>query len=126
MRHGRPAAKPAGPEARVQSLDILRGLALAGMFVVHFHVRSSDPGGIDEIVRQVVWRGAETKSHGTFALLFGAGFALQLARAGRSGSRSRASNSGACSSSPDLASRRTRSSASTSCCPTPCGVCRSC
>lgn len=85
MRHGRPAAKPAGPEARVQSLDILRGLALAGMFVVHFHVRSSDPGGIDEIVRQVVWRGVETKSHGTFALLFGAGFALQLARAERSG-----------------------------------------
>jgi uncharacterized membrane protein YeiB len=29
---------------RIQSLDILRGFALLGMFVVHFHQRSSEPG----------------------------------------------------------------------------------
>ena len=38
-------------DKRIASLDILRGLALLGMFVVHFHERSTDPGGIDELVR---------------------------------------------------------------------------
>jgi uncharacterized protein len=66
---------------RLHSLDILRGFALLGMFVVHFHQRSSEPGGIDDVVRVLVWRLVESKSHGTFALLFGAGFALMLRRA---------------------------------------------
>jgi uncharacterized membrane protein YeiB len=66
---------------RIQSLDILRGLALLGMFVVHFHERSAELSGIDELVRTLVWRLVESKSHGTFALLFGAGFAIQLRRA---------------------------------------------
>jgi uncharacterized protein len=66
---------------RLPSLDILRGLALAGMFVVHFHERSTEPGGIDDVVRTLVWRLVESKSHGTFALLFGAGFAIQFLRA---------------------------------------------
>ena len=85
MRHGTPPALSSDPPGRIPALDILRGLALAGMFVVHFHVRSTDPGGLDDFVRHVVWRGVEGKSHGTFALLFGAGFALQLARAERRG-----------------------------------------
>jgi uncharacterized protein len=66
---------------RIQSLDILRGLALLGMFIVHFHVRSTEPGGFDETLRTLIWRLVESKSHGTFALLFGAGFAIQLRRA---------------------------------------------
>jgi uncharacterized protein len=66
---------------RITSLDILRGFALLGMFVVHFHSRSTEPGGIDDLVRTLVWRLVESKSHGTFALLFGAGFAIQLRRA---------------------------------------------
>jgi uncharacterized protein len=70
---------------RIQSLDILRGMALLGMIVVHFHDRSTDPGGIDEIVRLFIWRLVESKSHGTFALLFGAGFAIQLRRAEEQG-----------------------------------------
>jgi uncharacterized protein len=72
---------PIDPAARIRSLDILRGVALLGMFVVHFHVRSSEPGGIDDLVRTLIWRLVESKSHGTFALLFGAGFAIQLRRA---------------------------------------------
>ena len=51
------------------------------MFVVHFHMQSTDPGGFDDVVRTLIWRLVETKSHGTFALLFGAGFAIQLRRA---------------------------------------------
>ena len=70
---------------RIRSLDILRGLALLGMLVVHFHDRSTDPGGVDEVVRTLVWRLVESKSHGTFALLFGAGFAIQLRRAEQRG-----------------------------------------
>jgi uncharacterized protein len=68
-------------DKRIDSLDILRGLALLGMFVVHFHDHSTEPGGLDDVVRTLIWRLVESKSHGTFALLFGAGFAIQLRRA---------------------------------------------
>ena len=72
---------PLRPDERIASLDILRGLALLGMFVVHFHDHSTEPGGLDDVVRTLIWRLVESKSHGTFALLFGAGFAIQLRRA---------------------------------------------
>lgn len=74
------AVQNASPE-RIECLDILRGFALLGMFMVHFHMQSTDSGGFDELVRVLIWRLVETKSHGTFALLFGAGFAVQLRRA---------------------------------------------
>ena len=70
---------------RIQSLDILRGIALLGMFVVHFHEHTTEPGGLDNLVRTAVWRLVESKSHGTFALLFGAGFAIMLRRAEAAG-----------------------------------------
>jgi uncharacterized protein len=73
------ASDPETPE-RIHSLDVLRGFALLGMLIVHFHMRSSEPGGIDDVVRTLVWRLVESKSHGTFALLFGAGFAILLRR----------------------------------------------
>jgi uncharacterized protein len=63
---------------RIASLDILRGLALLGMFIMHFHDRSTEPGGLNDLLRTLIWRLVESKSHGTFALLFGAGFAIQL------------------------------------------------
>ncbi len=66
---------------RIQSLDVLRGLALLGMILVHFHSHSLEIGGVDDLVRTAIWRLVETKSYGAFALLFGAGFALQLRRA---------------------------------------------
>ena len=76
-----PPALPTDSAQRIHSVDVLRGLALLGMFVVHFHVRSSEPGGLDEAIRTLIWRMVESKSHGIFAVLFGAGFALQLRRA---------------------------------------------
>jgi len=75
-----PVFAPAAGD-RIASLDILRGFALLGMFVVHFHARSTEPGGLDDLLRTLIWRLVEGKSHGTFALLFGAGFAIQLRRA---------------------------------------------
>jgi uncharacterized protein len=71
----------AATAGRIHSFDILRGFALLGMIVVHFHDKSTDPGGIDEAVRIAIFRLVETKSHGTFTLLFGAGFAILLRRA---------------------------------------------
>ena len=85
VAHDAVAAIQGGAAERIHSLDVLRGLALLGMLVVHFHDRSTDPGGVDEVVRTLVWRLVESKSHGTFALLFGAGFAIQLRRAEQRG-----------------------------------------
>src|SRR5262245_56507004 len=64
---------------RLAVIDVLRGFALLGMILVHFHDHTCE--GLDDGVRTAVWRFAESKSHGTFALLFGAGFALQQERA---------------------------------------------
>ena len=78
------SADPAiGPSSdRIQTLDVLRGLALLGMIVVHFHIHTLEiVTGLNEMIRTLVWRLVEEKSHGTFALLFGAGFAIQLRRA---------------------------------------------
>lgn len=75
------SSPPLHPPARIQSLDLLRGFALLGMFVVHFHVHSTEPGGLDDAIRTFIWRMVEGKSHATFALLFGAGFALQFRNA---------------------------------------------
>src|SRR5262245_47367191 len=77
----RPVGAQTDASERIQVLDILRGFALLGMIVVHFHDRSTEPGGIDDVLRTLIWRLVESKSHGTFALLFGAGFAIQLRRA---------------------------------------------
>src|SRR5262249_943349 len=70
---------PAPAADRVPVIDVLRGLALLGMIIVHFHDQTVEDA--DELLRTAVWRLVENKSHGTFALLFGAGFALQVQRA---------------------------------------------
>ena len=85
VAHDTVAAIQGEDAERIHSLDVLRGLALLGMIVVHFHDRSTDPGGVDDVVRTLIWRLVESKSHGTFALLFGAGFAIQLRRAEQRG-----------------------------------------
>ena len=76
---------PTSSAQRIETLDILRGMALFGMFVVHFHIHTPEIGGIDDVIRTLVWRLVESKSHGTFAILFGAGFAIQLRRAEEQG-----------------------------------------
>jgi uncharacterized protein len=80
LRSADPVISPA--TERIQALDVLRGLALLGMIVVHFHIHTLEiVTGVNELLRTLVWRLVEEKSHGTFALLFGAGFAIQLRRA---------------------------------------------
>ena len=76
---------------RIATLDILRGFALLGMIVVHVHqnFRPSTPEDLRAFgetgVGYVVWMGLEQKAWGTFALLFGAGFAVLMRRAEQRG-----------------------------------------
>ncbi|HEX5633115.1 MAG TPA: DUF418 domain-containing protein, partial [Gemmatimonadales bacterium] len=73
-----PQARPA--TQRIAALDILRGLALLGMILVHFHQllerAPAAPTWLDEAEGWFVWLFVEGKSWGVFAMLFGAGFAL--------------------------------------------------
>jgi uncharacterized membrane protein YeiB len=69
-------------QERIVTLDILRGLALFGMIVVHFHQTMEKPApGTEDLVGWIVWIGFETKSWAAFAFLFGASFAVFLRRA---------------------------------------------
>jgi uncharacterized protein len=73
---------------RIVALDILRGLALFGMILVHFHQDMEKPAaGMEDIVGWIIWMGLETKAWATFAFLFGAGFAILMRRLEARGER---------------------------------------
>ena len=75
------APVPIDADERLHSLDILRGLALAGMILVHFHQRLERPvTGAEDLIGWGVWILVEQKAWGTFAFLFGVGFAVLLRR----------------------------------------------
>jgi uncharacterized protein len=77
---------PVTLDERVHTLDILRGFALLGMILVHFHQRmEAKASGAEDLIGWVVWVGVETKAWGVFALLFGAGFALLIRNLERRG-----------------------------------------
>lgn len=79
--HASPPPVPLDAEGRIHALDILRGLALFGMILVHFHQRTRlDVAGLEGVIPWAVWVLVEQKSWGTFAFLFGAGFAVLLRR----------------------------------------------
>ena len=76
------------PNERLQSLDVLRGLALIFMILVHFHqLMRLESKGWQGLISWAIWVGVEEKAWGTFALLFGAGFALLLRRVEARGGR---------------------------------------
>jgi uncharacterized protein len=75
------APAPVDSDERLHTLDILRGLALGGMILVHFHQRLERPvTGTEDLIGWGVWIFAEQKAWGTFAFLFGVGFAVLLRR----------------------------------------------
>jgi uncharacterized protein len=75
------APAPVAPDERLHTLDILRGMALAGMVLVHFHQRLERPAsGAEDLIGWAIWILAEQKAWGTFAFLFGVGFAVLLRR----------------------------------------------
>jgi uncharacterized protein len=76
-----PSPAPVDAAERLHALDILRGLALFGMILVHFHQKMRrDASGLEDLVGWGVWVLVEQKAWGTFAFLFGAGFAILLRR----------------------------------------------
>ena len=78
--------QPIGGDERLHSLDILRGLALLGMILVHFHQKTRlELGGVDDLIGWAVYIFVEQKAWGTFAFLFGVGFAILLRRLERRG-----------------------------------------
>ena len=79
--HVRASAAPLAPTERLATLDILRGLALFFMILVHFHqLMRIEVKGLEDLIGWVVWVGIEQKAWGTFAFLFGVGFAVLLRR----------------------------------------------
>jgi uncharacterized protein len=72
---------PARTEDRIHVLDVLRGIALLGMFLVHFHDFSSGGGGIDSLYQKIVVLFFEERFWTMFGMLFGVGFAIQFRRA---------------------------------------------
>jgi uncharacterized protein len=73
---------------RIGVLDVLRGIALLGMILVHFHDRSNDAAsGIGHLYDRVVPLLFDNRFFTIFGILFGAGFAVQLRRAEASGAR---------------------------------------
>jgi len=88
--HGERSGDEAANE-RLIVLDILRGLALVGMFMVHFNYYEAtplgaEPGRAAAFVEQVLHLFFDERFYGIFGMLFGVGFAIQLER---SESRSR-------------------------------------
>jgi uncharacterized membrane protein YeiB len=61
-------AAPVGGADRIHALDILRGFALWGMIVVHFHQRvNTEAAGLEGLIGWVTWVGIKAKSWATFA-----------------------------------------------------------
>jgi len=72
---------PLDADERIHALDILRGLALFGMILVHFHQKMRlEVTGLEDLIGWGVWVLVEQKAWGTFAFLFGVGFAVLLRR----------------------------------------------
>lgn len=72
---------PVGEPDRVHVLDVLRGIALVGMFLVHFSMFASGGTAADRLYQNVVGLLFEERFWTMFAILFGVGFAIQLRRA---------------------------------------------
>jgi uncharacterized protein len=71
------STQPSGD--RLHSLDILRGLALFGMILVHFHQKMRlEVTGLEDLIGWFVYIFVEQKAWGTFAFLFGVGFVILL------------------------------------------------
>lgn len=72
---------PLDSDERLHALDILRGMALLGMILVHFHQKMRlEVTGIEDLISWGMWVLVEQKAWGTFAFLFGVGFAVLLRR----------------------------------------------
>src|SRR6266542_2995012 len=78
--------EPAATESadRIGALDILRGIALLGMFLVHFNdhaIGGDTAAGLSATYQKIVALFFEERFWTMFGILFGVGFAIQFRRA---------------------------------------------
>ena len=66
---------------RIGALDVLRGIALLGMFLVHFNNNSSTGTGLAGLYQKIVELFFDERFWTMFGILFGIGFAIQFRRA---------------------------------------------
>lgn len=94
----RPTFAPTDPAKRIQIIDVLRGFALLGILIVNMElfghpvqlVIAPVETSVAWVDRAAVWLVrflAEGKFYSLFSLLFGLGFALQMAHAAQKGVR---------------------------------------
>ena len=91
-------ASAVAPDLRIESIDVLRGVALFGVLIVNlvtefrisifeqFLGASSAQAGPDRLIERIVSVGFASKAFCLFALLFGVGLAIQFDRLCQSGS----------------------------------------
>jgi uncharacterized protein len=89
--------RPTPRGERIGLIDITRGAALFGVLVINtvyiagFTVPQSDfPGGVDQVIRDLLGLFVNLRFLGLFSILFGLGFILQIRRAKEKGARFRA------------------------------------
>src|SRR5262245_61972678 len=80
-----PVDAPANPDVRFTHLDVLRGFALFGMFMVHLTYYAKGSGRVHDVILSSVTYAFESKFHALFAFLFGVSFAVQMTRANARG-----------------------------------------
>jgi uncharacterized protein len=66
---------------RLHVLDVLRGIALLGMFLVHFNNYSTGGGRLDQVYEKIALLFFDERFWTMFGILFGVGFAIQFRRA---------------------------------------------
>ena len=79
------SSAPISDGDRMHVLDVLRGIALVGMFFVHFSMYSTGGGAADQVYQRIVQLFFEERFWTMFGILFGVGFAIQLRRANARG-----------------------------------------
>ncbi len=78
-------AKGTGPvasNARIVTLDVLRGFALLGMIIAHFHktMAAATAPGVTSWIGTFITMAVAEKDRTVFAFLFGVGFAIMMRR----------------------------------------------
>ena len=87
---GTNSPRPVSPNARIDSIDVLRGVAILGVLVAYSVWNLGGPppetyGTVDQILNFILGTFLNTKAYTLLAFLFGLGFSIQLSRAAERG-----------------------------------------